>query len=129
MQEGKPVLGSAPSRLPLLTAAPARLPHHHRTPLHWKKNPAPKRIPLPQEAGTGLELLASPEERLEHGPQDSAGVRSPHPVLLLPDHSSILQHIYINKNEIFNFHFFKKRIPDKVLYRASSPVRWEVEGV
>lgn len=112
MQEGKPVPGSAPSRLPLLTAAPARLPCHHRTPLHWKKkNPAPKCIPLPQEAGTGLELLASLEEKLEHGPQDRAGVRSPHPVLLLPDHSSISRHIYINKNEIFNFLFFKKTNP------------------
>lgn len=28
---------------------------------------------------------------------------NPHPVLLLPDHGSVLRHMYINKNEIFNF--------------------------
>lgn len=88
----------------------APMPPPHTLALE-KKNPAPKCIPLPQEAGTGLELLASPEEKLEHGPQDRAGVRSPHPVLLLPDHSSISRHIYINKNEIFNFLFLKKTNP------------------
>lgn len=33
---------------------------------------------------------------------------SPHPVLPLPDHGSVLLHMYINKNEIFNFFFFLK---------------------
>lgn len=125
--------GSVPSGLPLPTAGPARSPRHRCTAtvhllsaltrnLHWGKKPKkpdPKCIPQPREA-----------EQAQGGKSGAQESGAPRPILLLQDPGSVLQHININKNEIFNFLKKKKReVPLTKCFFENPPQRggrWKV---